>query len=85
MRVNSISSSIGFHGTSNQNKKGIINRHSMISETGYAAFGGALVSTFSGVRGNKTVHKIAAMVALAAATAHIVLLKTIHGSKPANK
>ena len=85
MRVNSISSSIRFHGASNQNKKGIINRYSMISGTGYAAFGGALVSTFSGVRGNKTVHKIAAMVALAAAAAHIVLLKTIHGSKPANK
>ena len=85
MRVNSINYSIGFHGASNQNKKGIINRYSMISGTGYAAFGGALVSTFSGVRGNKTVHKIAAMVALAAAAAHIVLLKTIHGSKPANK
>ena len=85
MRVNSISSSIGFHGTSNQHKKGIINRHSMISGTGYAAFGGALVSTFSGVRGNKTVHKIAAMVALAAAAAHIVLLKTSSGSKPVKK
>ena len=85
MRVNSISSSVGFHGTSNQNKKGIINRHSMVSGTGYTAFGGALVSTFSGVRGNKTIHKIAAMVALAAAAAHIVLLKTFHSSKPVGK
>ena len=85
MRVNSISSSVGFLGTSNQNKKGIINRHSMVSGTGYTAFGGALVSAFSGVRGNMIVHRIAAMVALAAAAAHIILLKTFHGSKPVGK
>lgn len=78
MRVSPITAGIAFHGTSGQQKRKL-NRYNMVPITGYAAFGGGIVSAVSGVRHNMVVHRVAAMVALAAAAAHILLLKTMHG------
>ena len=41
--------------------------------------GGGVIAGVSGFRHNRVVHKVAAAVALVAAMAHILLLKTMHG------
>lgn len=82
MKVNSITTPVLYRGNqNNQNKKYAISKHSMVSATGYTAFAGGLVCAFSGIRHNMITHRISAMIALAAAAAHIVLLKTMHGKK----
>ena len=78
MRVNPIVAGISFHGVSDSKRKPI-NRYSMIPITGYAAIGGGIVAGVSGFRHNRIVHKVAAAVALVAALAHVLLLKTMHG------
>lgn len=80
MRVNPVCGRVSFYGNPNDNKKRV-NKYNMVPITGYTAFAGGLVSAISGVRHNMIVHRVAAMVSLAAAAAHIVLLKTMHGAE----
>ena len=69
MRVSPIIAGISFRGTQNR----------MVPLTGYLAMGGGVIAGVSGFRHNRVVHKVAAAVALVAAMAHILLLKTMHG------
>lgn len=78
MRVSPIIAGISFRGTQNPNRKPI-NRYRMVPLTGYLAMGGGVVAGVSGFRHNRVVHRVAAAVALVAAMAHILLLKTMHG------
>ena len=78
MRVNPILSSIVFKSNTESNKRRRLNRYSLIPITGYTSIGFGIASGIFGHRKNIVVHKVAAMVALAAAVAHILLLKTMH-------
>ncbi len=78
MRVSPIIAGISFRGTQNPNRNPI-NRYRMVPLTGYLAMGGGVIAGVSGFRHNRVVHKVAAAVALVAAMAHILLLKTMHG------
>lgn len=78
MRVSPIIAGISFRGTQNPNRNPIT-RYRMVPLTGYLAMGGGVIAGISGFRHNRVVHKIAAAVALVAAMAHILLLKTMHG------
>lgn len=78
MRVSPIMAGISFKGTTRTDRRSL-NAHRMIPLTGYIAMGGGFVAGVSGFRHNRIVHKVAAAVALVAAMAHILLLKTMHG------
>ena len=78
MRVSPIIAGISFRGTQNPNRNPI-NSYRMVPLTGYLAMGGGVIAGVSGFRHNRVVHKVAAAVALVAAMAHILLLKTMHG------
>lgn len=78
MKVNPILAGISFRGdTSAKNRR--MNKYNWIPITGYASLGCGITSGIFGYRKNIVVHKVAAMVAFAAAAAHILLLKTMHG------
>ncbi len=78
MKVNPIISGIVFRSSQDQKKKHRINRYNLVPITGYTSLGFGIASGIFGYRKNIVVHKVAAMVALAAAAAHILLLKTMH-------
>lgn len=78
MKVNPIISGIVFRSNLEQKKRRRINRYSLVPITGYTSLGFGIASGIFGYRKNIVVHKVAAMVALAAAAAHILLLKTMH-------
>lgn len=78
MRVNPIFTGLSFR-RNDEIKRKPINKYQMVPLTGYVAVGGGLAAGISGLKHNRTVHKFAAMVALAATAAHIFLLKTMYG------
>ena len=78
MKVNPVLSGIVFRNDNTSKRHRKLNRYNMIPITGYASLGFGLASAVFGYRKNIVVHKVAAMVALAAAMAHILLLKTMH-------
>ncbi len=77
MKVNPISAGIVFKGNPNK-KQSKFNRYSLIPATGYASIGFGVASGILGHNKKIKPHRITAMVALAAAAAHVVLLKTMH-------
>ncbi len=86
MKVNPILSGVVFKSNREQKKRHRINRYSLVPITGYTSLGFGIASGIFGYRKNIVVHKVAAMVAFAAAAAHILLLKTMHSiGKQKNK
>lgn len=78
MKVNPILSGVVFKSDNQQANRCRFNRYKLIPYTGYASLGFGIASGIFGYRKNIVVHKVAAMVALAAAAAHVLLLKTMH-------
>lgn len=81
MRINPIQPVIVFQGEQ-PNKKHRFGRYSWIPITGYTSLGFGVASGFLASRKRFPEHKITAYIALAAAFAHIALLKTMHALSP---
>jgi len=79
MKVNPIQAGIIFRGESqNPEKEKKFNRYSFAPITGYAALGFGVASGVLGAKKKISLHKITALIALVAAAAHIILIKTFH-------
>lgn len=86
MRVSPIHAGIVFKGNSKPDNKTKFNKYSMIPLTGYTSLGCGVASGVLGYTKKFKSHKITAAIALVAAVAHIVLLKTMHHfNKPKEK
>ena len=77
MNVSPILAGIQFRAA--QARKRILQRHTWVPLTGYASLGCGVASCVLAHRRHILAHKVTAMIALAAAAAHILLLKTMHG------
>ncbi len=77
MKVSPIIAGIQFRAA--QARHRLMHRHAWIPLTGYASLGCGVASCVLAHRRHILAHKVTAMIALAAATAHILLLKTMHG------
>ena len=84
MRINPISSGIYFNSVAKlEDRKlkrhGGFYRNNLIPATGYLSLGFGIASGVTGIMKRRRIHGITGMVALAAAMAHVYLLKSTHG------
>ena len=81
MKINPIQAGIIFRGESQKSEhKKRFNKYSFAPISGYAALGFGIASGILGAKKKISLHRITALIALVAAAAHVILIKTFHST-----